>query len=69
MEPHEKWWLIREKDIRPAVRLLRGLDIRGGLGFDVHEEIRGVLHDLDTGLHVTDAVPDDWKEDAGEADS
>lgn len=41
----KKWWLISDKDVQ-AIK--KGLD--GSL-----------LHTLESGLHITDEVPEDWK--------
>lgn len=47
-----KWWLISDEDVQV---------IKKGL-VDSTPEIRvQALHALDSGLHKTDDIPDDWK--------
>ena len=46
MNDPKKWWLISDEDIQA---------IKAGLS-------GSLLHTLESGLHTTDKVPDDWKE-------
>jgi len=70
-----KWWLISDEDV---VIIRAGLMVatheandfncqdwppgKGCRGCEGDEKRRIALHSLDSGLHLTDAVPDDWKE-------
>lgn len=46
-----KWWLISNVDVQ-----------------QIRQELTGsALHTLDSGLHITNAVPDDWKDSEAEA--
>lgn len=62
MDPNEqkqndqaKWWLISDEDVQT---------VRDGLeeAIDFHPSAQTTraLHTLESGLHVTDAVPDDF---------
>ena len=44
MTDPKKWWLISDEDVQTVKRGLTGIR----------------LYTLETGLHKTDAVPDDW---------
>lgn len=46
-----KWWLISDKDVRKLER-----ELSAGWCYDA-------LDTLDTALHKTDAIPDDYKMD------
>jgi len=46
MSKPKKWWLISDEDVQA---------IKGALTGEP-------LHILDSGLHETDAIPEDWKE-------
>lgn len=50
--PTAKWWLISDEDVK---RIRLGLK-EGTYG----TRIEG-LHALDSGLHKTDEIPEDWK--------
>lgn len=65
MEP-TKWYLISKEDadeVRDALLESMERDTSN------EQTLKAALHTLDSGLYTTNAVPDDWKEDAGEADS
>ena len=51
MNDPKKWWLISDENIQ---------SIRKALGDSGHED---TLHGLESGLHKTDEIPDDWKRD------
>ena len=42
----KKWWLISDQDVQAIKKGLTG----------------SLLHTLETGLHITDEIPEDWKE-------
>jgi len=48
MSVPKKWWLISDDDIQAIKAGLTG----------------SLLHTLESGLHTTDAIPDDWIEEA-----
>ena len=52
MSDPKKWWLISDEDVQV---------IRKGLMHATHVKKEKALHALDSGLHVTDEVPEDWK--------
>lgn len=54
MSTPEKWWLISDEDVQA---------IKKGLVDPAPEMREGALHALDSGLHKTDDVPEDWKAD------
>jgi hypothetical protein len=59
MEP-KKWYLISKEDadeIREALELFTTF-----YDIDSNNVARDALHTLDSGLHATDAVPDDWRD-------
>lgn len=52
MSVPKKWWLISDEDVQM---------VRRGL-LNANPEIRDEgLYALDTGLHKTDGVPEDWR--------
>jgi len=51
MDP--QWYLINKADADAIRAYLASVDT---------DEARDALHDLETGLHTTDAVPDDWRD-------
>jgi hypothetical protein len=55
---NKNWYLIRGEDVGK----LRGALLDATLGtVEANELLQGALHTLDTSLHTTDAVPDDYK--------
>lgn len=54
MNDPKKWWLISDEDVQ---LIKKGLTVPN---FKVRAR---ALHALDSGLHKTDAIPDDWKKD------
>ena len=50
MTDPKKWWLISDEDVQV---------IRKSLMTKTHRE--KALHALDSGLHTTDAIPDDYQ--------
>jgi len=46
----QKWWLISAENV-DSIR--KALESSGQ---------KDALHDLDSGLHITDCIPDDFKE-------
>ncbi len=52
----QKWWLISDEDVQK---------IKNALGNALDSVQDDALHTLESGLHTTDCVPDDWKESCG----
>ncbi len=52
MSEPKKWWLISDEDVQV---------IKKSLMYYPQATRKEALHALESGLHVTDAVPDDWK--------
>ena len=50
MSSPTKWWLISDEDVQ---------SIKKGL---VQFQSFSLLHTLESGLHTTDEVPEDWRE-------
>ena len=44
-----KWWLISDEDVQAIKKGLTG----------------SLLHTLESGLHITDEIPDDWRKEDG----
>ncbi len=71
----ERWWLINQADvaeIRQALLAAQGAQAerceQAGCMCDLYDTpcnqaFTDALHSLDSGLHRTDAVPSDWRED------
>ena len=74
------WWLISDEGVKKIQETLECAidhtdedcaksgclcDLHGLLCFQYYSD---ALHALESGLHKTDAVPSDWKNDALEAD-
>lgn len=57
-----RWWLISDKTYRVISVTLENL-LDELPESKAKEEIRQALHQLDTGLHVTDSIPEDYKKD------
>jgi hypothetical protein len=56
-----RWWLIADSTYRVISKLLEGsLDTLPDS--KTREDIRQALHQLDTGLHITDEIPSDYKQ-------
>ncbi len=57
MSSPKKWWLISDDDVHM---------IRAGLEAKTAplRQRATALYALDSGLHETDAIPDDWKKEA-----
>ena len=53
MSDPKKWWLISDEDVQV---------IRNGLVSSVLAVRENALHTLDSGLHKTDEIPDDYRE-------
>ena len=49
----KKWWLISNQDVEAIAEALQN---------PTPEKLRDALHDLDSGCHITDEIPDDWNE-------
>lgn len=45
MSKTKKWWLISDEDVQAIKKGLTGT----------------LLHTLESGLHTTDVIPEDWK--------
>jgi hypothetical protein len=57
---NKQWWLISIEDIEKIRAFLLKMALKGsGPAADA-------LHALDSGLHLTDAVPDDFKDEEHE---
>ena len=50
----KQWWLISDEDVQ---MIRTGLTART----DTRRRMSEALHALDSGLHKTEAIPDDWK--------
>lgn len=53
------WWLISSDDVSDIADGLLEIADNEGVKFDVRELASSLLHILDTGTHVTGAVPAD----------
>lgn len=59
--PNRRWWLISDEDIdliRKGLELIEGVNLADSFERGVAED---TLHALDTGLHKTEAVPEDFQ--------
>ena len=54
MREPKKWWLISDEDVQT---IRTGLEART----DTRRRLSQALHALDSGLHETDSIPNDWK--------
>ena len=70
----QKWWLISDEDINVIREALQAptheindyncpTDWDSCRGCDGDEQRKKAVHALDSGLHITDVIPDDFKED------
>jgi hypothetical protein len=73
MKKSKKWWLISDEDVQiirdgltAPTHDINDYNCPTGWddcrGCDGDEKRRNALHALDSGLYLTNAIPDDWKE-------
>lgn len=61
----EKWWLISDEIVKEIKELLNNYIAYDGEGMTIYDMINNmkkIHYKLDTGLHITKEVPDDYKE-------
>jgi hypothetical protein len=57
----QKWWLLSDKDLGAIIFALTAA-IQQCPDADSRKPLEDALHILESGLHITDAVPGDFKE-------